>query len=349
MRTVIALCFLALFAGALAHKSKAPIEESKLVSSLKGLFQIASADELDEVAEILAQVREEVEGVLSRVRNNYAQQEADHDDVVGQYQADIDSLSTELSQTKTDLDNAQTVASELQEAIDNSLSAIEEARGDQDVENARRTEKHNAFRSNIDQLNADVDAAQDALRLLQEIDTQDLSGSFLEINNKKIKSHFEALHKSLSSMKLKNSFTPITKMLVEIASAGINHELIAQIEDLLNSLIDSLNQEVNEAVADDNNDDSYSRNTLSTLQDTIDVESASADANQAKLLEVEATITLLNDAGSRFASTLSDAQAALAAKNSEWDDASSLYDALIKRLQRDIAALEAAETFVDRD
>jgi len=138
-------------------------------------------------------------------------------------------------------------------------------------------------------------------------------------------------------------------MLVEIAAAGLNHDLISQIEELLNQLIDTLSKEVDEAVSDDNNDDEYSRNSLATLQDTVDVESGSASHNQEDLAEVEDTIELLNDAGSRFASTLSDAQDALEAYNSQWDDISSKYDALIRRLQRDIDAIEAAETFVDRD
>lgn len=287
MRTVIALCFLALFAGAFAHKAKAPVEDSKLVASLKGLFQLADEDEFEEVADILAHVREEIEDILSRIRSNYGDAEADHDNTADQYKADIETLSTQLGQTKTDLDNAHKIADELQEAIDNSLNAINEAQADQDVERARRADYHNSFRTKVDQLNAAVDAAEDALRLLQEVDTQDLQGSFLEINNKKIKANFEAIHNGLSNLKLKSPVTPITKMLVEIAAEGVNHELIAQIEDLLNQLLDTLHTEVDEAVSDDNNDDEYSRNTLATLQDTVDVESHAAEENQAKLAEVE--------------------------------------------------------------
>jgi predicted HicB family RNase H-like nuclease len=290
MRTVIALCFLALFAGALAHKSKGPVEESKLVASLKGLFQLASADEYDEVAEVLAQVREEVEGILSRVRGDYGDQKADHENIVSHFEADIASITEAHDNTNTQLEHDRDHADQLQKDIQSSLDSINAAQADQDNENSRRVEVHNAFRVKVDQLNAAIEAAEDALKLLKEIDNEDLEGSFLEISNKKIKKHFEAIHKSLSNLKLTGTIGPICDMLVEIASAGINHELIAQIEDLINQLLESLSQEVDSAVEADNADEVYSRNAIKTSQDTIDSQTDAATGNQSQLSVVESNI-----------------------------------------------------------
>jgi len=349
MRTIIALVFVALLAGAFAHKSKAPIQESKLVASLKGLFQLAAKDELEDVADILAEVRSEIEATLDRVRSNYAAEESDAEEVFATYEDNLSAIGANIAELQVAIASADDTAESLQETIDSAVEAISEAQAQQDAEEARRTDYHNAFRSQVDQLNTAVEAAEDALRLLQEIDTEDLSGSFLEINNKKIKTNFEAIHKTLHGLKLSNSVVPMTRMLVEIAAAGINHDLISQLEDLLNQLIEIIEGEINDAVAADNNDDDFSRSTLGNLQSTIDSQSSSAETNQASLDELKADLEADQDALENDVDSYQTGIQQYGEAKSAWAGKSHDYDALIKRLGRDIDALEAAENFVDRD
>jgi DNA repair exonuclease SbcCD ATPase subunit len=348
MRTILALCFIVLLAGAFASKKKTHMQESKLVSALKGLFQVATSDEFDEVAEILAEVRSEIEGLLAKTEANYAAEESDFSDVYSYYTDLLENIADNIVELETEISADEEAADELQDNIDSNLAAIEGAQADQDVEEARRTDYHNAFRAKVDLLNDAVDAAEDALRLLQEIDTQDLSGSFLEINNKKITKNFETIHKNLADLKLRSTVTPITKMLVEIAAAGVNHDLISQLEDLLSQLVDQLNDEVDAAVQDDNNDDEYSRATLATLQNTIDSQSEAAEFNQQNLDAVNEDISNAQDQVEWLSGLWEEGTAELESYEDAWEEKAATYESQIHRLEKDIEAIEAAENFVDR-
>jgi len=309
-------------------------------------MQDETSDDIAEVAEILAEVRHEIENLLEGLQDQYEGAAEEAESVASNYQSDIDSLSAQISSFSSQLEAAHNEASDLQTAIDNSLAAISQAQNAIDDEVARRTDAHTAFSNNAGALQGAIDAAQDALRLLQEIDDQDLAGSFLEINQKKINKHFNNIHETLGQLNLKSSVITMTKMLVEIASQGINHDLIQQIEDLINHLIETLNDELDTAVQADNADAAYSAASIATNQDTIDTETSSANTNQDKLDLTNADIENFSTAIDNLSSTLALNQDALKTFAENWKATASNYDSLIKRLQGDIQAIEAAETFI---
>jgi len=315
---------------------------------MKAFVQMHDEDseDIQQVADLLVAVQHEIEATLSGIQDTYEAWAESTQATVDAYQANIDELTSSINGFAAQLEAAQVEASDLQEAIDNSLSAISTAQAAQDDEVARRTDKHTAFTNSANAIQGAIDAAQDALRLLQEIDDQDLEGSFLEINQKKISKHFAAIHESLSQLSFKSSVVTMTQMLVEIASQGVNHDLIAQIEDLINHLIDTLGDELDSYVQEDNADAAYSANALETLQDTIDTESASASNNQDTLDGVNDDISNYQDAISNLSDTLALNKDALSATVEDYKSRSANYDALIRRLQGDLQAIAAAEQFV---
>jgi chromosome segregation ATPase len=347
----VAILLIALVATSFAKKNVELLQEahdSKIGAAMKAFVQMhdETTDDINEVADILGEVHHEIETLLNNIQDQYEDAAETAEETAAGYQSDIDSLSASISGFQSQLDVSRVEASDLQAAIDNALSAISQAQNSIDDEVARRTDSHTAFSSAASGLQGAIDAAQDALRLLQEIDDQDLAGSFLEINQKKINKHFSNIHETLSNLNVQSSVITMTKMLVEIASQGINHDLIAQIEDLINHLIDTLNDELDTAVQADNEDAAYSANAIATLQDTVDTETASANDDQAKLDSTNADIENFSTAIDNLSATLALNQDALAAFSENWKASAANYDSLIRRLQGDLQALEAAQQFI---
>jgi len=139
----------------------------------------------------------------------------------------------------------------------------------------------------------------------------------------------------------------MTKMLVEIASKGVNSDLIGQIEALINNLIDTLNDELDSAVQADNADAAYSANSIATLQDTIDTETTSANNNQDSLDQTNTDIANFTTAINNLSATLSLNQGALSDFAASWTAQAANFDALIARLQGDLQAIAAAEQFIN--
>jgi len=340
-----------LAATSIAKKNVELIQEahdSKIGAAMRSFVQLKGedSDDIQEVADILSAVQQEIETLLANIQDEYDTAAEAAQSTHDGYQSNIDDLSSQIDGFESQFAAAHFEASDLQEAIDNSLSAINQAQSAQDDEVARRTDAHTAFSNNAAALQGAIDAAQDALRLLQEIDDSDLEGSFLEINNKKIAKHFTNIHESLGNLNIKSSVITMTKMLVEMASQGINHDLIQQIEDLINHLIDTLGDELDVAVQADNADAAYSANSVATLQDTIDSETASASANQDSLDQTNADIANFEAAIDNLSATLANNQQALSDFEDSWSSTAHGYDGLIKRLTGDLQAIAAAEQFI---
>jgi len=308
---------------------------------------MATSDEAEDVLEVLENVQGEIQTIIDDTQANYDSQEEAAQEAFANYQSNIDDLTSNIEWTQEQLSADSNVAEDLQDQIDEELSTIQQASQALGDEQSRRANAHAAFSSNYDAIQGAIDAAQEALNLLQIMGDNDQTATMMEISHKKLNKAFKHIHHTIDTLALKNTFTSMAGVLLEVAQNGVNTDVIDQLNSLINALIETLEDELDIAVQAENDDIAYSQQSCDTLQATIDAATESANNNQEELDALVEEIGQYQDALENFQNTLDAVTEARDNTINSWVQTSKNFEDLLARLHADVDALEAAETFLE--
>jgi chromosome segregation ATPase len=342
MRTIIALCFAFLAVSAFAKKH----HDSKLGQGFKLLAQFATADEAEDVLDVLENVQGEIQTIIDQTQANYDAKEAASQEAFAGYQANIDDLTSQIEALQETIDNDNSIAQTLQDQIDGELSTIQQSSQSLGDEQARRADAHAAFAANYDSIQSAIDAGQEAINLLKIMEENDQTTTMLEISHKKLHKAFKHIHHTIDTLALKNTFTSMAGVLLEVAQNGVNTDIVGQLNDLITALIATLQDELDVAVQNENDDIAYSTQTCDNLQATIDGATESANANQEQLDATNEDLSNSTTAQENLQATLDSVTEARDNLVASWTQTAKDYDNLLARLHADIDALQEAQTFL---
>jgi len=313
-----------------------------LGDALTSLIQITEVDEYAECHGVLQKVRAELAALLKDTQDNYAAASTAYQTQKDVYEGALATLTSRQTEVSGLLSDAQKEKSNLEGRIDGSLAAIKEAQDNIDSENARRKAAHDAYVQKSTDLSAAIDACNQAIELLHQVDAKDLNAALIQVTTKSLRGQFEEIHSRLSNMQLKSSVLPLVKMLVEVASQGINAEMIEKLIHLIEDLRDSLSTELTNAGLADDADASYHTTAIATYESTITSETQSANENNDLLTTVKANIDAYTSELTSLGGLIAENQSNLDSLNADWATKSAAFNDSLDRIRGDIAAIDSA-------
>jgi DNA repair exonuclease SbcCD ATPase subunit len=284
----------------------------------------------------LVALLQETEANYGKVKSNYLSSKKTYEDTISELDKQILEKKGEISSKNTDKDTLEGFNRKSQQTIEDSNDAITAAE-------QARAESHEAYLQKVEDLTEAIQACTDALALLHELDDKDLTApSFLQITEKKLRNHFMKVQEKLANMKLKNSITPLIKMLVEVAQQGVNSDMIQRIITLVEELRRSLEAELETAHSDERTAQQLHETTLKTLGATIEAEESAILENTEAISKI---VSWLDENGKTLealeASRLANDKA-LEKLNIEWEAAFKAFGDSMARLRKDIEVLNNA-------
>jgi len=340
MKFLVLLCLLGVFTASFANAHKA----SKLGQAFQAFIDLADGDdEVNKVAAILNEVEAELQADYDSISGQYnglqTQFDADHEAAI-EYR---ETGNAELATADTNIDSIKVVIDELTDAISISLDAINNANSQIDALNAQREADHAAFEERSGALQKAIEAAQEALQLVIEVSEQDLGASFLQINNQKITKQFHAISHKLNKKNVGQLSTTMAQLLADATADGINAEVAGQLVDLIERLIETLSAELDSATAQENAQIDETNSAVAGYETVKANESASASGNQDALTlneeELVAWVAYRDDVNY----WIDYYEAAWEEHKANIEAQFANYDALLKRLRKDMNSLDAAK------
>lgn len=224
------------------------------------------------------------------------------------------------------------------------------------AENARRESYVAAFNKKVEELNGAISACDDALALLEQIRNKDLAAeeqivaetSFAQVKTQ-FKSSVHKIREILKNHKADGSTFVMLQTLLEIAEAGVNAEIIGQLEQMIRELKGTLAGEITSAQAQNEADASAHADEVDRLQGIIDAQQAEHDRLTGILPGQKDALAAIQQTLATLRETLGKTETSLENENASFAETEQKYNAAMERLRKDIEVLGLALDYLESE
>mmetsp|Transcript_7140 Transcript_7140/g.6411 ORF Transcript_7140/g.6411 Transcript_7140/m.6411 type:complete len:330 (+) Transcript_7140:525-1514(+) len=201
----------------------------------------------------------------------------------------------------------------------------------------------------VQDLTEAIKACDNAVKILEEIRDKDLSaeqqisaGAFIQSANKRLQPHLENLKEKISKIN-KNAqsshMSSLMDVLVEVASSGVNQELVEQIIAMIRDLQFNLKAQLEARQQADVEDAEASAALLGSYQQTINEQTALANTLQGQIEDLDAQIGTIETSIDNQKGLINKTDAQMIQEEQSYTETSVSYKSTMERIRIDIEVL----------